>query len=246
MQRSYGLIGYPLSHSFSPGYFKTKFEREAIDSCYELFSLPSVARFPELLKQNPHLTGLNVTIPYKQAIIPYLDELDNTTQAVGAVNCITISQGKTKGYNTDVIGFKNSLVPLLQPWHKKALVLGTGGASLAVTFVLKEIGIDYLFVSRQSNKSSTSYQELSHGIVSEYKLIVNTTPLGMFPENDSCPDIPYGSIGKQHLLYDLVYNPAETLFLSKGKQRGAATKNGLEMLELQAEASWNIWNGQPK
>lgn len=237
----YGLIGYPLQHSFSPGYFAAKFAKEGIDAGYTAYPLDAISTFPQLLHEHP-LRGLNVTIPYKQAVIPYIDELDTAAKAIGAVNCIDIRSGITKGYNTDVIGFKDSLVPLLQPQHTNALVLGTGGASMAVKYVLDELGIEYLNVSRDKKADVVTYTELSSDTIASYTLIINTTPLGMYPHTDECPGLPYGAIGKQHLLYDLIYNPQETLFLSKGKAQGAAIKNGLEMLHQQAEAAWQIWN----
>ncbi|RYD56579.1 MAG: shikimate dehydrogenase [Sphingobacteriales bacterium] len=243
---AYGLIGYPLSHSFSPGYFKAKFQKEALDATYKLFPIPTINFFPDLLQQYPELNGLNVTIPYKESVIPYLHSVDETAAKVGAVNCIKINNGITKGFNTDVIGFRESLIPLLQPWQTGALILGTGGASLAVAFVLKELGINYQFVSRHAKGGSISYDQLTAEHISGNKLIINTTPQGMYPDVSECPDIPYHVIDKGHLLYDLIYNPTETLFLAKGREQGAVTKNGLEMLELQAEASWQIWNDPAK
>lgn len=243
MPASYGLIGYPLSHSFSPGYFKAKFEQEGITARYELFAIPSIDRYPDLLKHQPDLRGLNVTIPYKELVIPYIDELDSIAKEIGAVNCIYIKDKRSKGFNTDVTGFKQSLLPLLKPWHRNALVLGTGGASLAVAYVLKELGIAYRFVSRHSRvEENITYADLNADLVAAHQLIINTTPMGMYPDEQSCPDLAYDGIGEMHLLYDLIYNPGKTLFLTKGQQQGAAIKNGLEMLELQAEASWHIWN----
>jgi len=241
MAARYGLIGYPLQHSFSPAYFAAKFEKEGIDAVYTAYPLDGISKFPQLLHENP-LLGLNVTIPYKQAVIAYLDELDAAAKAIGAVNCIDIRDGVSKGYNTDVKGFKDSLVPLLQSHHTKALVLGTGGASLAVRYVLDELGIVYTSVSRDKKEGVVCYEELTGDMVSGHKLIVNTTPLGMGSYMDEHPAIQYEAIGQEHLLYDLIYNPEETIFLQKGKAQGAAIKNGLEMLHLQAEASWDIWN----
>ncbi|HVI47444.1 MAG TPA: shikimate dehydrogenase [Chitinophaga sp.] len=238
----YGLIGYPLSHSFSKGFFAKKFEQENIAGCiYENFPIPDISDFPALLQQHPDLCGLNVTIPYKEVIIPHLDELSKAAGRIGAVNCIRFSNGKKIGYNTDVIGFKNSLQPLLQPQHTRALVLGTGGAAKAVMFSLEELEIPFTIVSRQASDSTISYDSLNKDIIATHTLIINTTPLGMYPRVDTAPEIPYQYITSQHLLYDLVYNPAETLFLQKGAAQGAAIKNGHEMLILQAEASWEIW-----
>lgn len=237
----YGLIGYPLTHSFSAGYFSKKFSAESIHAVYQNFPLENIARFPDLLAQQPDLKGLNVTIPHKQAVIPYLDALSDEAGAIGAVNCIAFSEGKLTGYNTDVVGFRESLHPLLQAHHQKALILGTGGASKAVAFTLDQLGIPFLKVSRQASSSAISYGNISPQIVSEHTIIVNTTPLGTYPSVDSFPDFPYHLLGPQHLLYDLVYNPAETAFLTFGKQQGASIKNGLEMLHLQAESAWQIW-----
>lgn len=242
MVARYGIIGNPLAHSFSPAYFAEKFRKLGIEASYERFELNAITEFPNLLKTHPQLRGLNVTIPYKQSIIPYLDSLSEAAQQIGAVNCIGIESNRLKGYNTDVIGFEQSLTPLLRPCHTKALVLGTGGSSMAVIYVLKRLGIEYLSVSRQPKINERGYADLTRDVLQDYLLIVNTTPLGMSPENDTCPDIPYEALGSKHLLYDLVYNPQETKFLALGKAQGAATKNGLEMLHLQAEASWEIWN----
>jgi shikimate dehydrogenase len=237
----YGLIGYPLQHSFSPAYFAAKFEKEGIDAIYTAYPLDAISKFPQLLNAHP-LRGLNVTIPYKRAVITYLDELDAAAKAIGAVNCIDIRDGISTGYNTDVMGFKNSLLSILQAHHMKALILGTGGASLAVRYVLDELGIAYTSVSRDKKEGTVSYEDLTREAVSEHKLIINTTPLGMGSHINVCPTLAYDAIDKDHLLYDLIYNPEETLFLQKGKEQGAAIKNGLEMLHLQAEASWDIWN----
>jgi shikimate dehydrogenase len=238
---TYGIIGYPLTHSFSPGYFNEKFAREGIDARYESFPLKDISEFPLLLKQHPTLRGLNVTIPYKETILPYLDEIDEAAGAVGAVNCIAIDKGKTKGYNTDITGFEQSLKPLLKPHHQQAFVLGTGGSSKAVAYVLDKLGIEYMKISRVRKPDTLSYDSLMDEMFATHTLIVNTTPLGMYPDITSYPLIPYDVLGPDHLLYDLVYNPPETKFLALGKEHGAATKNGLEMLHLQAEASWEIW-----
>lgn len=242
MQSVYGLIGYPLLHSFSPGYFKEKFAKAEIDAVYRLFPLANIKKLPQLLAKYPSLSGLNVTIPYKEQVIPFLDDIDNAAKAIGAVNCIKISNGKLKGYNTDVIGFEHSLVPLLQPQHTKALVLGTGGAAKAVAYVLGKLNINYQLVSSSDKTGTIAYRDISTDTIEEHKLIINTTPLGMHPNTDACPDIPYSALGETHLLYDLIYNPEETTFLKKGNAQGATTKNGYEMLVLQAEASWDIWN----
>ncbi|CAL1520240.1 shikimate dehydrogenase [Chitinophaga sp. MM2321] len=239
----YGLIGYPLSHSFSKGFFAQKFEKENITGClYENFPLPGIADFPTLLQQQPELNGLNVTIPYKQVVIPHLDDLSKAAAQIGAVNCIRFKDGKKTGYNTDVIGFRNSLQPLLQPHHNRALVLGTGGAAKAVIYALQEMGIAYTIISRQATNEALSYSSLDQAAMEAHTLIINTTPLGMYPHIDTLPEIPYQYITSRHLLYDLVYNPPETLFLQRGAAQGAVIKNGHEMLILQAEASWELWN----
>lgn len=242
----YGLIGYPLRHSFSIGYFNEKFRAEGIDAEYVNFEIPSLDDFPGIIAENPNLRGLNVTIPYKEKIISYLDELDKDTRAIGAVNVIKVVRKKNKvrliGYNSDIIGFTQSIEPLLQPHHKKALILGTGGAAKSVFHGLKNLGVKGIFVSRTPKKDMLTYAELTQEIMQEYKVIVNCTPLGMFPKVDVCPDIPYDLLTPEHLLYDLLYNPNITLFMKKGMQHGATTKNGLEMLLLQAFAAWDIWN----
>lgn len=241
--RRYGLIGYPLGHSFSASYFADKFEREGIfDASYENFELESIGNFPQLREWHPDLRGLNVTIPYKQAIIPFLDDIDFSAVMIRAVNTIQFSKGKTKGYNTDYIGFRDSIKPLLKPHHTHALVLGTGGSSKAVVFALSQMGIDTQFVSRMPQQGALSYAQISKQLLQDYSLIINTTPLGMHPRMEETPEIPYKYLTPNHLLYDLIYNPAETLFLQKGKAQGAVVKNGLEMLQRQAEASWKIWN----
>ena len=242
MQSVYGLIGYPLSHSFSPGYFSERFQREQIDAVYRLFPLADIHELTTLLKDIPQLKGLNVTIPYKEAVIPFLDVMDEAAKAVGAVNCINIHNGRLKGYNTDIIGFERSLTPLLQPQHNKALVLGTGGAAKAITYVLNTLGIAYRLVSTSGRESTLSYGDVDEHVIKAHTLIINTTPLGMHPDTDTCPAIPYVAIGEEHLLYDLIYNPEKTTFLQEGMQQGAVIKNGYEMLVLQADASWAIWN----
>ena len=243
----YGLIGYPLGHSFSVGYFNEKFKAEHIDAEYLNFEIPSIDRFMEVVEEHPNLCGLNVTIPYKPQVIPSLDELDKTAAAIGAVNVIKVirlPKGKVKlvGYNSDVIGFCQSIEPLLTAHHTHALVLGTGGASKAVTYGLKSLGLQPVYVSRTKRENILCYNDLSPEVMAQYSVIVNTSPVGMYPKVDQCPDIPYNLLTPNHLLYDLIYNPDETLFLKKGKAHGAVTKNGLEMLLLQAFAAWNIWN----
>lgn len=240
----YGLIGYPLSHSFSKGFFAEKFAREGIQECvYESFSLPAITELPALIaKYGEELNGLNVTIPYKEAVIPYLDELSPAAEKMKAVNCIRFQDGRKVGHNTDAIGFWRSLEPLLQPHHNKALILGTGGASKAVQYVLESANIPYLLVSRQAGPDTISYEALTADIMATHTLIVNTTPLGMYPHVEAAPALPYNLIDDRHLLYDLIYNPAVTAFLQKGADNGATIKNGHEMLILQAEASWIIWN----
>ena len=238
--KKYGLIGYPLSHTFSPGYFKKKFDKLNLhDYQYEAYPISDVKDVCELFEQ---LSGINVTIPYKKTVIPFLDKTSIEANTIGAVNTIKIlPNGATIGYNTDVFGFEESLLPLLKKHHKKALVLGTGGASLAVCFVLKKLNIDYLLVSRNKKDDVVTYKELTNNHINEHTLIINTTPLGMSPFVDHYPEIPYQFINNQHFLYDLIYNPEETVFLTKGKEQGAVIKNGLEMLHLQAEKSWSIW-----
>ena len=238
----YGLIGYPLRHSFSIGYFNEKFKSEGINAEYVNFEIPQINDFMEVIEENPNLRGLNVTIPYKEQVIPFLNELDPDTAKIGAVNVIKIirqQKGKVKliGYNSDIIGFTQSIQPLLQAHHKKALILGTGGASKAVYHGLKNLGIESVFVSRTHKADGMlTYEELTPEIMAEYTVIVNCTPVGMFP------NIPYELLTPNHLLYDLLYNPNVTLFMKKGEAQGAVVKNGLEMLLLQAFAAWEIWN----
>ncbi|WP_118973491.1 shikimate dehydrogenase family protein [Taibaiella koreensis] len=238
----YGIIGYPLLQTFSPGYFNQKFEQLGLPFQYHKFPLAHIHTLRDLLIQEPGLLGLNVTIPHKETVIPLLDELDGTAKAIGAVNTIRIREGRLKGFNTDTIGFTQSLEPLLQPWHTHALVLGTGGSSKAVAYALQQLGIAFTLVSRHTGAGQLCYARLDQAVLDEHKLIINTTPLGMAPDTEHCADIPYNYIGEKHLLYDLVYNPAETLFLQKGKAQGAQIKNGYEMLIAQAEAAWRIWN----
>lgn len=241
----FGLIGYPLSHSFSKRYFTEKFEREGLkDMFYELFPLESIQEFPGLiLDKGSLLRGLNVTIPYKQQIIPFLDELHETAKAVQAVNTILIEEGRLFGFNTDVIGFEKTLESCVDiaGFKGKALVLGTGGASKAVQYVLNKWGIPFNLVSRTPSDLSITYEDLTVTAIAECPLIINTTPLGMSPAIQTYPDLPYEGIGPQHILIDLVYNPEMTLFMRKGQERGARVTNGLRMLYAQAEAAWEIW-----
>ena len=242
--RLFGLIGYPLSHSFSKKYFTEKFEKEGLTDCnYELFPIPSIDKLPEILKNYPELEGLNVTVPFKHLVLSYLHSVAGIPGELKACNCIKIEGGKLSGYNTDYIGFEKSFTPLLKSYHKKALLLGNGGATAAVKFILKKLKIDFDIVSRTIHDGATlTYKDIDDKIIKQNTIIINTTPLGMYPDADGCPDIPYQFISDKHLLYDLVYNPAKTLFLQRGEERGATIKNGGEMLVLQAEESWHIWN----
>ncbi|MFC3197242.1 shikimate dehydrogenase family protein [Parapedobacter deserti] len=245
----FGLIGFPLTHSFSKRYYDTKIAQQQItDVQYELYPISTIREFPRLVERDPLLMGVNVTIPYKIAVMDYLNHLSPEAKAIAAVNCIRIERPRQgnpmlTGYNTDVYGFTESLKPLLRPYHRKALVLGNGGAAKAVTFALAELDISYTTVSRTPTDGQYGYDQLDDTIMASHTLIVNTTPLGTYPAVEGCPDIPYQHIGSEHLLYDLVYNPAETAFLRQGLARSATVKNGLEMLELQAERNWEIWNG---
>ena len=274
---TYGLIGYPLGHSFSRKFFTEKFEKEGIDAQYLNFEIPSIEEFPEIIKNNPELRGLNVTIPYKQQVMQYLDEISEEAKAIGAVNVVRIERpspqpspimgretmrnagnkpdglpikgdmseglrGTLIGYNSDVIGFVESIKPLLKPHHKKALILGTGGASKAIRYGLEEkLGMETLFVSRSAREGMITYEEVTAEVLKEYEVIVNCSPVGMYPHVDECPALPYEAMNENNLLYDLVYNPLETLFMKKGAEQGATVKNGLEMLHLQAIASWKFW-----
>jgi len=243
----FGLIGKSLGHSFSKSYFTEKFQKKGLNHSYDNFELASIDDFPRLLSENSDLRGLNVTIPYKEAIIPFLDEIDPVAAEIGAVNTILISNGKTKGYNTDVTGFQNSLKPYLKHGMEKALILGTGGASKAVAYVLRNLGIACFFVSRKPDElGQIAYGDLNEEAMKQFKLIVNTSPVGTFPEVDQYPDIPYEYLSNQHLLYDLIYNPSQTIFLKKGSDKGATTLNGLGMLKAQAEASYEIWLSESK
>jgi shikimate dehydrogenase len=243
--RRFGLIGKTLSHSFSKNYFTRKFAQEHIDNCrYDLFELQTIEDLPAILLSYPDLEGLNVTIPYKQEVIPFLDEATEVVKEIGACNCIKISGGKLKGFNTDVIGFKRSLESHLLPGHDKALILGTGGAAKAVQYALKEMDIEYKLVSRRKTGEGLGYEDIGEEILNKYTLIINTTPLGMYPNVDEAPPIPYQYLSSRHLLFDLIYNPAKTKFLQNGEAQGARIANGHEMLILQAEESWRIWNGR--
>ena len=238
----YGIIGYPLGHSFSRGFFTEKFARESIDAQYLNFEIPDVAMLSDVLRDNPDLRGLNVTLPHKQAVIPLLDEMSEEAMEIGAVNVIRVRNGKLKGFNSDIIGFTNSIKPLLQPHHRKALVLGTGGASKAIRVGLNRLGIEWTYVSRSPRDGMVTYEDITAETLQEYTVIVNCSPVGMFPKVDAAPAIPYELLSPQHLLFDCVYNPEETLFMKKGREQGATVKNGLEMLHLQAVASWKFWN----
>lgn len=244
----YGLIGYPLGHSFSIGYHNQRFADEGINAKYLNFEIPSIDDLPAVLSQNPELKGLNVTIPYKEKVIPFLDYVSPEARAIGAVNVIRVEhQGKKitlKGYNSDVIGFTQSIEPLLENYHKKALVLGTGGASKAISYGLKSLGLETVYVSRYERPGTIQYGSITPEVVQEYNVIINCTPIGMFPKTEECPSLPYEAMNERNILYDLIYNPDETLFMRKGAQQGATVKNGLEMLLLQAFASWEFWNGK--
>ncbi|HNW49615.1 MAG TPA: shikimate dehydrogenase [Prolixibacteraceae bacterium] len=247
--KTYGLIGYPLGHSFSKKFFTEKFEKEGLVDCrYLNFEIESIDLFPSIFEKNPDICGLNCTIPYKQQVIPFLDEIDEETQAVGAVNTIKIIRTangvKLKGFNTDIIGFERSLKPMLSEKHKKALILGTGGASKAIKHILTKLNIDYLSASIEEplNESEIRYYQIDKAMIGERLVIINATPLGTFPKVDNCPSIPYEYLSCDHVLFDLVYNPEITLFMKRGLEKGARVKNGLEMLHGQALASWEIWN----
>ena len=244
--KKYGLIGYPLGHSFSMGYFNEKFKNEAINAVYENFEIPDIQDITTVIGSNPDLAGFNVTIPYKEKVMDYLDYIAPEAAEIGAVNVVKVThngeRAVLKGFNSDVVGFVNSIKPLLRPLHKKALVLGTGGASKAVEYGLRKLGLETIKVSRTEKDNTITYGQVTPELLSEYKVIVNCTPCGMAPHFDECPNLPYDSIDDSFLLYDLIYNPEETLFLRKVKEKDATVKNGLEMLLLQAEEGWNIWN----
>lgn len=244
----YGLIGYPLVHSFSISYFNQKFIDEKIDAVYENFEIPTIDLLPEVIDSNPDLRGLNVTIPYKQKVMPFLDAISQEAMAIGAVNVIKVTRegGKSrlKGYNSDVIGFTKSIESMLEKFHKKALILGTGGASKAVDYGLKSLGLETVFVSRYQRPGTIQYEDITPDIIKEYNVIVNCTPCGMYPHTEECPKLPYEAMDNRTILYDLIYNPDTTLFMKKGAEHGANTKNGLEMMLLQAFASWDFWHGK--
>src|SRR5215470_15776034 len=245
----YGLIGYPLRHSFSMSFFNDKFKSENINAEYINFEISPIEEIKNIIKENSNLKGLNVTIPYKEQVIPYLDRLHEDAKRIGAVNTIKIERERKKtyltGFNSDIIGFKESIRTLLRPHHKSALVLGTGGAAKAISYCLKQLGITNTYVSRNKKSDDVlTYEELTDEIINSHKIIVNCTPVGMYPHMDECPKIPYESLNDKHLLYDLLYNPDETLFMKLGKERNATVKNGLEMLLLQAIASWDFWHSE--
>jgi len=247
--KRYGLLGYPLTHSFSKRFFTAKFKEENVDSSYENFEIDNINKFPEVVKKNPDIVGFNVTIPYKEQVIPFLDELNDAAREIGAVNTIRVKRSGNsvhlKGFNTDTFGFETSLQPLLKDYHQKALILGTGGASKALKYVLDKLGIDYLSVSRKKNiERGITYEAITREIMQERLLIINATPLGTYPKVDTYPNIPYEFIGNRHLLFDVVYNPEESQFLRRGKERGAAIKNGYEMLLNQAIKSYQIWTSE--
>ncbi len=240
-----GLLGRNIGYSFSRNYFTTKFKQEGIEKSfsYENFDIQDINKFPSILKDNPELLGVNVTIPYKEVVIPFLDELSEDAEAIGAVNTIKISpEGKLKGFNTDYYGFINSLKPLLQNHHKKALILGTGGAAKAVVFGLKQLNIGSVYVSREAKENSISYNQLNASIMENYQIVINCTPLGTSPKTELFPDIPYQYFTSNHIAYDLIYNPEKTVFLQKAEINNAVIKNGHEMLVFQAEKAWEIWN----
>jgi shikimate dehydrogenase len=241
--RQFGLIGFPLSHSFSKGYFANYFSTENItDAQYENYPIETIDAFLDLWKNNPNLKGLNVTIPYKKAVIPFLQNPSTVVETIQACNCIRLYEGALYGYNTDVIGFEQSLLPFLKPHHQKALIFGTGGAAAAVEWVLQKLGIAYQLVSRKPAPGVLSYDSLDAGIIAANTLLINTSPVGMYPQIEEAPSLPYEAITSKHHLYDLIYNPAETKFLALGARHGATIQNGLEMLHIQANASWDLWN----
>ena len=244
----YGLIGFPLGHSFSKNFFNEKFENENIDAEYINFEIPNIEELVEILDVNPELRGLNVTIPYKEKVISYLDYISPEARAIGAVNVIRVTHKGSKlvlrGYNSDVIGFTKSIEPLLERFHRKALILGTGGASKAVNYGLKSLGLETVFVSRYKRPGTIQYEDITPEVIKDYNVIVNCTPVGMYPKVEECPLLPYEAMDNHTLLYDLIYNPDRTLFMQKGAEHGATVKNGLEMLLLQAFASWDFWNGK--
>jgi len=244
VRKRFGLLGRNINYSFSKGYFTEKFSNENFVGCsYENFDIPEITDFSEIIKNNTNLNGLNVTIPYKETVIPFLDKLSKNAKQIGAINTIKFTKkGKLKGYNTDYYGFQKSLEPLLQPHHKKALILGTGGASKGVAFALDQLGISYTFVSREAKENAIDYNQINAITFDQYQIIINSTPVGTSPNVDAFPLIPYEFFTDMHIAYDLIYNPAETQFLKKAAAQGAQTKNGLDMLIFQAEKAWEIWN----
>jgi shikimate dehydrogenase len=244
IKKQYGLLGRNINYSFSKGYFTEKFDNEHFAGCtYENFDIQDISAFPEIIKTNPDLKGLNVTIPYKETVMPFLDKLSKKASLIGAVNTIKITKkGKLKGYNTDYYGFKKSLEPLLQPHHKKALILGTGGASKGVAFALDELDILYTFVSREAKENAISYNLINATTFDNFQIIINSSPVGTSPNTEASPAIPYEFFTEKHIAFDLIYNPAETQFLKNAKARGAIIKNGLDMLIFQAEKAWEVWN----
>ncbi|MEZ5103159.1 MAG: shikimate dehydrogenase [Draconibacterium sp.] len=247
--KKYGLIGYPLTHSFSKRFFTEKFETEKIESTYDNFEIDTIQRFPDIIANNPEVIGLNITIPYKEQVISFLDDLNDSAREIGAVNTVKISRSASgvylKGFNTDTFGFENSLKPLLTEYHKKALILGTGGASKALKYVLTKLGIEFISASIEELKDNEiRYEDIDEKMMEERLLIINATPLGTYPKTETFPAIPYEFITDKHLLFDLVYNPEVTQFMAKGKARGATVKNGYEMLLGQALKSYEIWNSK--
>lgn len=241
--RTFGILGYPLTHSFSQGYFQEKFRKEGItDAEFTLFSVPEIADFAEVLRTETTLEGFCITIPHKKNILSFLQESSEGVQAMGACNCVRIKDGKLTGYNTDVVGFEQSFTPLLQPHHTRALILGTGGAAAAVEYILGKRGIGYRFVSRTAGEDRFTYEQLTPEVMAAYPVIINCTPLGTYPKVDEFPPIPYELVTSAHYLYDLVYNPPLTQFLERGQAQGATIKNGHDMLLIQAEENWKIWN----
>jgi shikimate dehydrogenase len=243
--KRFGLIGKTLKHSFSKTYFEKKFAEQGINGCsYENFELQSIDEFPDIIANTPGLRGLNVTIPYKEEVLRFLNSKNEIVEEINACNCINIINGQLHGFNTDAVAFKNSLQKSLKPYHKCALILGTGGAAKAVQYALKELGIDFLLVSRHKKENQLGYEDVGRETIGEHHIIINTTPLGMYPNVDQDPPIPYTDLTPQHLLYDLTYNPPKTKFLQQGEKRGAQIINGYEMLLAQAEESWRIWNSE--
>lgn len=256
--KEYGLIGLTLGHSFSRNFFIKKFQQEGIDAQYLNFEIPDIGCLADILRKHPNLEGLNCTIPYKESILPYLDDITPEAREIGAVNVVKIQRDENytsgrcmdgirlTGHNSDIIGFTNSISPLLKPHHRKALILGTGGAAKAIRTGLEKLGINCTYVSRKGGENRLTYKEVSPDTLQEYHVIVNCSPVGMFPHTDEAPDLPYGALSPDHLLYDLIYNPEMTMFLQYGAQHGTVVKNGQEMLELQAVASWDIWTSDKR